>query len=150
MSEWLKEHAWKVCIQETVSRVRISPSPPNLYLKAPFLRGFFVLAVFCSPICSPIWISRSFFPGRPVDVFRCKPIYRHGVWYLHRFELQVVFSARVLASAQINLSLTTSCLNAMRLSDRLIPFTRFLTSRCASASSPLKGGIGFHRRFPHH
>ncbi|MBX3254749.1 MAG: GIY-YIG nuclease family protein, partial [Chitinophagaceae bacterium] len=23
-------HAWKVCIRETVSRVRISPSPPNL------------------------------------------------------------------------------------------------------------------------
>ncbi len=29
VSEWLKEHAWKVCIQEIVSRVRISPSPPN-------------------------------------------------------------------------------------------------------------------------
>ncbi len=27
VSEWLKEHAWKVCIWETVSRVRISPSP---------------------------------------------------------------------------------------------------------------------------
>ena len=27
VSEWLKEHAWKVCIRETVSRVRISPSP---------------------------------------------------------------------------------------------------------------------------
>ena len=29
VSEWLKEHAWKVCIQEIVSRVRISPSPPH-------------------------------------------------------------------------------------------------------------------------
>src|SRR5690606_24730198 len=29
VSEWLKEHAWKVCIWETVSRVRISPSPPS-------------------------------------------------------------------------------------------------------------------------
>jgi hypothetical protein len=28
VSEWLKEHAWKVCIQEIVSRVRIPPSPP--------------------------------------------------------------------------------------------------------------------------
>jgi hypothetical protein len=27
MSEWLKEHAWKVCIRETVSRVRIPLSP---------------------------------------------------------------------------------------------------------------------------
>src|SRR5687768_5343455 len=30
VSEWLKEHAWKVCIRETVSRVRISPSPPSV------------------------------------------------------------------------------------------------------------------------
>jgi hypothetical protein len=28
VSEWLKEHAWKVCILERVSRVRIPPSPP--------------------------------------------------------------------------------------------------------------------------
>ena len=27
VSEWLKEHAWKVCIVETLSRVRIPPSP---------------------------------------------------------------------------------------------------------------------------
>lgn len=26
MSEWLKEHAWKVCKRETVSRVRIPSS----------------------------------------------------------------------------------------------------------------------------
>ncbi len=29
MSEWLKEHAWKVCIGETLSRVRIPLSPRN-------------------------------------------------------------------------------------------------------------------------
>src|SRR5690606_17776971 len=29
VSERLKEHAWKVCIRETVSRVRIPPSPPD-------------------------------------------------------------------------------------------------------------------------
>ncbi len=34
VSERLKEHAWKVCIRETVSRVRIPPSPPDPY-KAP-------------------------------------------------------------------------------------------------------------------
>lgn len=27
LSEWLKEHAWKVCIPERVSRVRIPDSP---------------------------------------------------------------------------------------------------------------------------
>ena len=30
MAEWLKAHAWKACIQETVSRVRIPVSPPSL------------------------------------------------------------------------------------------------------------------------
>ena len=34
MSEWLKEHAWKVCMRETVSRVRIP-------LSLPFIPGFF-------------------------------------------------------------------------------------------------------------
>jgi hypothetical protein len=28
--EWLKRHAWKVCIRETVSRVRIPQSPHSL------------------------------------------------------------------------------------------------------------------------
>ncbi len=28
VSEWLKEHAWKACIEETLSRVRIPLSPP--------------------------------------------------------------------------------------------------------------------------
>src|SRR5215207_5809610 len=28
MSEWLKEHAWKACVGETLSRVRIPLSPP--------------------------------------------------------------------------------------------------------------------------
>jgi hypothetical protein len=30
MAEWLKAHAWKACIRETVSRVRIPLSPPVL------------------------------------------------------------------------------------------------------------------------
>ena len=29
LSEWLKEHAWKACLRETVTRVRIPHSPPN-------------------------------------------------------------------------------------------------------------------------
>ncbi len=33
MSEWLKEHAWKVCILERVSRVRISYSPQILAME---------------------------------------------------------------------------------------------------------------------
>src|SRR4051794_20879727 len=32
MSEWLKEHAWKACVGETLPRVRIPLSPPNLAL----------------------------------------------------------------------------------------------------------------------
>ena len=30
MTEWLKVHAWKVCVGETLPRVRIPPSPPTL------------------------------------------------------------------------------------------------------------------------
>ena len=39
VAEWLKAHAWKACIRETVSRVRIPLSPPVLSrptLSAPF------------------------------------------------------------------------------------------------------------------
>ena len=33
LSEWLKEHAWKACIGETLSRVRIPQSPQlDLYV----------------------------------------------------------------------------------------------------------------------
>src|SRR6185369_15600871 len=28
VAEWFKAHAWKACIRETVSRVRIPPPPP--------------------------------------------------------------------------------------------------------------------------
>ncbi len=39
VSEWLKEHAWKVCIPERVSRVRIPPSPHYTgFLEEYFLR----------------------------------------------------------------------------------------------------------------
>ena len=32
VSEWLKEHAWKVCKRlNTASRVRIPPSPPYIF-----------------------------------------------------------------------------------------------------------------------
>jgi CheY-like chemotaxis protein len=37
MAEWLKAHAWKACIRETVSWVRIPLSPPYHY-KIPILR----------------------------------------------------------------------------------------------------------------
>jgi hypothetical protein len=30
VAEWLKAHAWKACIRETVSRVRIPLSPPYI------------------------------------------------------------------------------------------------------------------------
>ena len=42
LSEWLKEHAWKVCIRETVSRVRI-PQSPQMQNNTPWLRrGCFI------------------------------------------------------------------------------------------------------------
>src|SRR3954454_21479593 len=31
MSEWLKEHAWKACVGETLPWVRIPLSPPDLH-----------------------------------------------------------------------------------------------------------------------
>src|SRR5215469_4993843 len=40
MAEWLKAHAWKACIRETVSRVRIPVSPP-----------FFQCIIKGRPIC---------------------------------------------------------------------------------------------------
>ena len=40
VSERLKEHAWKVCIREIVSWVRIPPSPPLSKLKALNPNGF--------------------------------------------------------------------------------------------------------------
>src|SRR5579863_8311195 len=43
VSEWLKEHAWKVCILERVSRVRIPPSPQDR-IGVPAIGGAF----FCS------------------------------------------------------------------------------------------------------
>ena len=34
VAEWLKAHAWKACLRETVTRVRIPPSPPHSPLPA--------------------------------------------------------------------------------------------------------------------
>src|SRR5437016_7936409 len=34
MAEWLKAHAWKACIGETLSRVRIPVSPPDSWVPA--------------------------------------------------------------------------------------------------------------------
>ena len=45
VSEWLKEHAWKVCILERVSRVRISYSP-QFDLLPRLSRGIFVIGFF--------------------------------------------------------------------------------------------------------
>jgi hypothetical protein len=37
VAEWLKAHAWKVCIGESLSRVRIPLPPPALWLLEQFL-----------------------------------------------------------------------------------------------------------------
>ena len=40
VSEWSNEHAWKVCVLETVPRVRIPPCPPSI-----FHRNIFVMSI---------------------------------------------------------------------------------------------------------
>ena len=35
MAEWLKAHAWKACVRETVPWVRIPLSPPGIYCVRP-------------------------------------------------------------------------------------------------------------------
>ena len=42
MTEWLKVHAWKACVRETVPRVRIPLSPP---LKNCRVSGFFITSL---------------------------------------------------------------------------------------------------------
>jgi hypothetical protein len=37
VAERLKAHAWKVCMRETVSRVRIPPPPPAYVSDCPFV-----------------------------------------------------------------------------------------------------------------
>jgi hypothetical protein len=41
VAEWLKAHAWKACIRETVSWVRIPPSPPRINYLTLWLVWFF-------------------------------------------------------------------------------------------------------------
>ncbi len=40
MAEWFKAHAWRACMEETLSWVRIPLSPPKIVEKYYFL-GFF-------------------------------------------------------------------------------------------------------------
>src|SRR5687768_7814705 len=40
MSEWLKEHAWKACVGETLPRVRIPLSPPSSFARVKFRASF--------------------------------------------------------------------------------------------------------------
>ncbi len=51
VSEWLKEHAWKVCIWETVSRVRIPLSPQKTENVQPKKAGIFVFRSMQSSLC---------------------------------------------------------------------------------------------------
>ena len=48
VSEWLKELAWKASIREIVSRVRISPSPPDSILNPCIARVFLCLKFLVS------------------------------------------------------------------------------------------------------
>lgn len=54
VSEWLKEHAWKVCKRlNRASGVRIPLSPPDIRTKPLILRGFFSFlpGLVCHPVC---------------------------------------------------------------------------------------------------
>ena len=53
VAEWLKAHAWKACIRETVSWVRIPPSPPNLIE----IVSVFQIIVDRTPDRTPGWNS---------------------------------------------------------------------------------------------
>ena len=43
VAEWLKAHAWKACGRESVSRVRISPSPPFISRCSHFSYSGFII-----------------------------------------------------------------------------------------------------------
>ena len=67
VAEWLKALAWKACIRETVSWVRIPPSPPTPFPKplsgALEPRRKALLAAICASISAPPYLR-----GRP-DAF---------------------------------------------------------------------------------
>jgi hypothetical protein len=45
VAERLKAHAWKVCMRETVSRVRIPPPPPVVVCNLLFYNTIFILLI---------------------------------------------------------------------------------------------------------
>jgi hypothetical protein len=49
MSEWLKEHAWKACVGETLPWVRIPLSPPAFVAYGDF--GWVALRATCQQVC---------------------------------------------------------------------------------------------------
>ncbi len=62
VAEWLKAHAWKVCIGATLSRVRISPSPPICFHNRShnILCGFFftnVLGLFSKNLSTTVSLA---------------------------------------------------------------------------------------------
>src|SRR5438046_1609946 len=48
MAEWLKAHAWKACVGETLPRVRIPLSPPS---------NLFYLLAFAIPAMRLLWTA---------------------------------------------------------------------------------------------
>lgn len=58
MAEWLKAHAWKVCMRVTVSRVRISSSLQNKFLK---LETMSKVLLFLLLLFNGIWINAQTF-----------------------------------------------------------------------------------------
>ena len=77
MSEWFKEHAWKACIGESLSRVRIPLSPP---IKKPAPAGFFIGAregskssLRFDKLAQRVWTPQA--PRRGEHAPKCRRIY---------------------------------------------------------------------------
>jgi hypothetical protein len=65
VAEWLKAHAWKACIRETVSWVRIPPSPP--------IRARLSCGGQCSQEITTIAANRGRHSAHPVRSVRSDP-----------------------------------------------------------------------------
>src|SRR5712672_2560500 len=79
MAEWLKAHAWKACIRETVSWVRI-PLPPPPTQDSLVLRGrrCASLGLSCQRLGEDLWTS-----PRPGGLLRFsdRPVFSEAVYF---------------------------------------------------------------------
>src|SRR5512133_69665 len=103
MAEWLKAHAWKACIRETVSWVRI-PLPPPLAQAASVLqlRQRAHEALSCCCFDEDLWtspVASSLLP------FSDSPIFSQALYYARLLQSLPSRSSRALASGGVRISL---------------------------------------------